>query len=115
MVWSHTSIPYLLQQGHLYELMRRAGRLLLCVAAHSQRHLQTVHAPSFKRNEWSLPACRSAPPGMLAGHWQAASFDDEKPLRCRELMKVDSDGGASKVTYPIIKSALLLSYKILMK
>lgn len=31
---------------------------------------------------------RSAPPGMLVGHWQAASFDEDVPLRCRELMKV---------------------------
>ena len=27
---------------------------------------------------------------MLAGHWQAASFDEDRPLRCRELMKVTS-------------------------
>jgi len=34
---------------------------------------------------------RSAPPGMLAGHWQAAGFedDDDKPFRCRELIQAN--------------------------
>ena len=38
------------------------------------------------RKKWLL--CRSAPPGMLAGQWQAANFEDDRPLRCRELLQV---------------------------